>query len=224
MLTKMKWTVIKLSPHAAEGEQVAGPRMLTLLLYAYLCVGGQPTSCSIRIRTSIAKHIYIQRTHQHSSTTWQWPCVWTHPTQNGYLLHVLPVSSPPVTTHLLSTPPSSPMRPPSSVPSWLVPSRAKGRRRVRRAGEEGEGRAPVVPYCNLYFNSVHWEFYIAHIQCTMYKYSTHWLCTTGNEMWQHKITIPFYDNCSIALHDGQQWPMWSVCWELLLCLAHINVM
>ena len=32
MLTKMKWTVIKLSPsHVVEGEQVSGPRMLTLL-------------------------------------------------------------------------------------------------------------------------------------------------------------------------------------------------
>ena len=69
---------------------------------------------------------------------------------SALVLALSSASSPPVTSRLLLAPPSSPAMPPPSVSSWLVPSRATGRRRVRRTGEEGEGRAHVVPYCNLH--------------------------------------------------------------------------
>ena len=109
----------------------------------------------------------------------EWEGVWSSSSSLHSALVLAPssASSPPVTSHLLPAPPSSPTRPPSSVPSWLVPSRATGRRRVRRTGEEGEGRAHVVPYCNPHkgphqtqteqytSESVHCELCLAHLQC-----------------------------------------------------------
>ena len=118
--------------------------------------------------------------------------VWSSSLRSALVLAPSSASSPPVTSRLLLAPPSSPTRPPSSVPSWLVPSRATGRRRVRRAGEEGEGRAHVVPYCNLHkgphqtqteqytSESVHCKFCLAHLQCHSERIYTSiqgtWLC------------------------------------------------
>ena len=68
MLTKMKWTVIRLSPsHVVEGSSYQVPGCLLYSICMPLC-GWIANTYSIHIYTSIAKHIYIQRTHQHSVT------------------------------------------------------------------------------------------------------------------------------------------------------------